>query len=266
MKKTLGICGDSFMAAKKYEEGLDNGYGKHFTEILAKKLNCNLITYARGGCSNQAIRLQIDEIIKDKPDHVIIGSTNPDRIEVPTSDLTVEDYRDKWYKGNYIPSAGLFNIDYGGYYETYVAADNEGFKKNKPTLRSETLSNIFDYTIPNLIYTKAQFDALERYFNVIYDYTWKMQQDSWILSDGLYKLKRYGISYHFICWGLYTFDSEAHNEGFVGRESDLNPWKYYSIEKPSPYSFHLPEEDEVVLANLWYEELKSKLLWRKFLL
>jgi len=64
MRKTLGVCGDSFMATKNYEEGVDNGHGKHFTEILAKKLDCDLITYARGGCSNQAIRLQIDEIIK----------------------------------------------------------------------------------------------------------------------------------------------------------------------------------------------------------
>lgn len=266
MKKTLGICGDSFMATKNYEEGVDNGYGKHFTEILAKKLDCDLITYARGGCSNQAIRLQIDEIIKHKPDHVIIGSTNPDRIEVPTSDLTVKDYREKWYKGNYMPATGLFNIDYSGYYETYVAANHEGFKNNTPTLRSETLSNIFDYTAPGALYTKAQLDALERYFHVIYDYTWKMQQDSWILSDGLHKLKHYGISYHFICYGLYTFDSKIHGEGFVGREDNLNPWKYYSIEKPTPYSFHLTEEDEITLANLWYKELKNKLSCKKSLL
>lgn len=264
MKKTLGICGDSFMAAKNYEEGVDTGHGKHFTEILAKKLNCNLITYARGGCSNQAIRLQIDEIIKHKPDHVIIGSTNPDRIEVPTSDLSVKNSIKKLYKKNYIPSAGLFNIDYSGYYEECVAANHEGFKKNIPTLRSETIGNIFN-SAPGL-YTKTQLDALEYYLQVIYDYTWKMQQDSWILSDGLHKLKHYGISYHFIYWSLYTFDFEIHEQGFIAKENDLNPWKYYSEENYSPYSFHLTEKDEIILAHLWYKELKNKLSCEKSLL
>lgn len=259
MRKVLGICGDSFMAAKKYEEGVDNGYGKHFTEILAKRLNCNLVTYARGGCSNQTIRLQIDEIIKHKPDHVIIGSTTPDRLEIPIKDLTVKAYSEKWDQNNYIPSLGLFNIDYTGYYETYASSQKEEFKKNKPTLQSETLSNIFNGTTPGKSYTNTQIRAIEDYFNLIYDYKWKMQQDSWILSDGLYKLKNNRITYHFICENLYTFDSETHKEGFIGRESELNPWTYYSPEKYSPYSFHLTEEDEIMLADLWYEELKNKL-------
>ena len=38
MRKKLGICGDSFMAAiNKSESNPNNGYDKHFTEILTKK-------------------------------------------------------------------------------------------------------------------------------------------------------------------------------------------------------------------------------------
>ena len=35
MKKILGICGDSFMASiSKDDNNLENGHGKHFTDIL----------------------------------------------------------------------------------------------------------------------------------------------------------------------------------------------------------------------------------------
>ncbi len=37
--KKLGVCGDSYMAAISYNENdLDNGCGKHFTELLSEKL------------------------------------------------------------------------------------------------------------------------------------------------------------------------------------------------------------------------------------
>ena len=90
MKKILGICGDSFMASiSKDDNNLENGHGKHFTDILKERLGCEIITYAKGGVSNQCIRLQIDEIIKHNPHHIIIGTTSPDRIEIPLNDLKV---------------------------------------------------------------------------------------------------------------------------------------------------------------------------------
>ena len=65
---TLGVCGDSFMSATmntEREETWDSE-GRHFTEILAKKIGYDYFTLARAACSNNAIRLQVDEMIKQK--------------------------------------------------------------------------------------------------------------------------------------------------------------------------------------------------------
>ena len=61
--KTLGVCGCSWMAATKNGTRPDilESEGKHFTEILAKRLGWNYFTLARSACSNTTIRLQIDE-------------------------------------------------------------------------------------------------------------------------------------------------------------------------------------------------------------
>ena len=57
--KVLGVCGDELVDT--------------FPGLLVQKLNWNLISLARHGIDNVAVRLQIDEIIKSNPDYVIIG-------------------------------------------------------------------------------------------------------------------------------------------------------------------------------------------------
>lgn len=258
-KKIIGICGDSFMAAiEKDESHPDNGHGKHFTEILAKKLDWDIITYARGGCSNQSIRLQIDEIIKHKPNHVIIGSTTPDRLEIPIPNLSVTAYEDKWTEKNYNPFNGLYNISYMNY--NSESRRHEGFSKIEPTLVSETMSNIFRNT--NLDHIgKEKKNAIEQYFMYLYDYEWKSQQDSWILSEGLYKLKENKISFDIIIYNLHIHTFSSHFRNVIDNKNPLNPWTYYDPKTNSPYPFHLLENDEILLSNLWFEHLtKTKLI------
>jgi DNA-binding protein Fis len=56
------------------------------------------------------IQVQIDEIIKHKPHHIIIGTTSPDRIEIPIDDLSVVNLWDKCSNHKFKPSNGLYNI------------------------------------------------------------------------------------------------------------------------------------------------------------
>ena len=57
MKKLVG-CGDRFSAVSKTLPGT------HYSEGLAKEIGWELLNYARRGCSNGGIRLQIQEAIK----------------------------------------------------------------------------------------------------------------------------------------------------------------------------------------------------------
>ena len=66
------------------------------------------------------------------------------------------------------------------------------------------------------------------------------------------------ISFNIIIYNLHLDNFQHSKENIIDRDSDLNPWKYYSPTKNSPYSFHLLEEDEIVLAEKWYDLIKHK--------
>ena len=78
--KKLAICGDSFSAVSKILPGT------HFSELVAKTLGWELLNYARRGCSNGGIRLQIQEAIRQNASFIIIVPTGWDRMEIPVRD------------------------------------------------------------------------------------------------------------------------------------------------------------------------------------
>jgi hypothetical protein len=110
--KKLAVCGDSFMTSSyhKYNEfkglswpqnffevdldQLDDcikkeaesfGYRHYisFVDFLVEGKGFDYTNLALRGASNFMIRMQIDQAIKSKADYVIIGSTSPDRVDVP---------------------------------------------------------------------------------------------------------------------------------------------------------------------------------------
>lgn len=239
--KKLGICGDSFMASMSYNENdLDNGHGKHFTELLAKKLRYDIITFARTGCSNFTIRLQIDEIIKEKPDLVIIGTTNIDRLEIPI-------YNDKYYDGKH----GLYNINYNQYLNN-SSSINKKFHEIEPTIYSLTFNDIFYQSRFNL--DKDVLNILKLYFERIYDNGIKTQIDSWIISDGLRKLMDNNIQFYCINKFLNCTDLSIYGDKIVYDEK-LNPWSYYKEDHNPKFWFHTDLEEQEILAEEWYKFL-----------
>ena len=257
MRKKLGVCGDSFYASLK-EDSIYPGHGLHFTELVAKELNCDLITYARGGCSNQAIRLQIDEVIKHQPDFVIVGITSSDRIEIPYKEQGKIDYGKKVNDDCYNKELGIYNIDYQNFADQ--SSIHEGFIKNTPTLRSETIINILNGTI-NLYnpISKEMTKSVEYYFDFMYDSGWKKQQDSWIIANGVHKLIENNINFCVVLSNLYPSDFSFCKENIIDANDDKNPSKHWSNDKNVPYPFHLTIEDEIMLSKLWYEYLKNRI-------
>ncbi len=73
----LMVAGCSFSAVSKTLPGTA------WSEQLAHRLGWDLVNLARQGCSNGGIRIQIDEIRRQRPDLAIIGPTFWDRMEIP---------------------------------------------------------------------------------------------------------------------------------------------------------------------------------------
>ena len=71
------IAGCSFSATCQKPDGTS------WSEQLSHMLGWDLINLARQGCSNGGVRLQIEEIRRQRPDFAIITPTFWDRMEIP---------------------------------------------------------------------------------------------------------------------------------------------------------------------------------------
>ena len=184
MKKTIGICGDSFFAATQNtsHESCQDAEGKHFSEILAQRLGYNMFTLARGACSNSAIRLQVSEMVKRKVDFIIVGTTSENRIEYPMRDSN----------NRFDKSKGIYNLHYTGSPD----ASALHFDPKDETLYSDTLNNIFGSKInTGLVRNEIQRAAIQHYFMQMFDFSYKAQQDAWITASGIQEIRASGIPY-----------------------------------------------------------------------
>ena len=261
MKKVLGICGDSFMSSDLPDREFGS-YGKHFSEVLGKMLDCNVVTFARGGVSNFAIRLQMDEIVKHNPHHVIIGTTTPDRFEIPIEDLTVNNPWDKWSNGKFNPLNGIYNVVYEGFENQSVK--HRGFKKITPTVYSQSLTGVVGsdeenmWIGPNKTLSKEMSKVIRDYFQYMYDMHLKLQQDTWIISEGTHMLMSKNIDFSLITPQINGNYFTHCMDNIIPNGHILNPWTHYEMNKTCKTSFHISVEASQTLAELWYERLKDK--------
>jgi hypothetical protein len=252
----LGVCGDSYMAATINGERTDieDSAGKHFTELLAKKIDYDYFTLARGACSNTAIRLQIDEMIKQKVDLVIIGATSPNRMEFPK------------LGEKYNIFDGVYNLDYS--IDTYPDRSCEN-KKFKNKIVSETFTNILTSDIPfykKIInpdsisarpnVTNEQAKALEYYIDYLYDADHKKHMDSFILHSGYKALGDSNIPFVMI-----LFDGQMSVNGFsiennyriIKNGERLNPWTWDKTN--AKRRWHTTDKAQEEGAEMWYSYL-----------
>lgn len=264
MRKVLAVCGDSYMAAVAPDE---YGAESHFTEILAQKLDWDYMTFARGGCSNHTIRLQIDEAIKINPNLVIIGTTSPDRIEFPI--FPIDRNQENFWEGVYKKQNGLSNISYSSQDLSYYLFEH--FKSTDPTLDSQTLSFVIrhkDEFLNGLRYmTRNMYpeeelasipDILEKYFLKCYDMNWKRQIDTWIIFSGLQRLRTKNIPFYILPHFLYQEDLEEFSNNLINiHDTSLDPWNHRSTGKLA--RFHTDLESQKTLAENWYNFLQGKI-------
>lgn len=249
---TLGVCGDSFMAATLNgdREDLKDSEGRHFTEILAKKIGYDYFTLARGACSNTAIRLQVDEMIKQKVDLVIIGTTSYDRLEIPHIGK------------KYNPELGVYNLDYRIEFYPDRSSLNPKFKHN---LMTDTLTNIFHdpvpfikkifnsvfkHSVPNL--TQEQLNALELYYDYLYEPSYKSVLDSYIILSAIKALEVNSIPFILIWNGSHcdNINFSGDNRIIMGKNL-LRPGNWGTGHR----RWHTTDIAQEKGAELWYNYL-----------
>jgi hypothetical protein len=257
------------MSAVSYNE---YGADSHFTQLLAKKLDWDYVTFARGGCSNSVIRLQIDEAIKLKPDLVIIGTTTPDRVEFPLFPISGGVGLDYW-NGVYKKQNGLANINWSSLdlsITTGIFKEERELPGCMSTLESQTINNITQHPdnyfhgfniatkgIYSSDYMKKLRDVWEDYYLMCYDMNWKKQQDTWAIVSGLQKLKKNNINFFIIPQFMYHEDLLEFQDNMIQLNGKLDPWT--QVSKKTRARFHTDLEAQVILAEMWYEFLQEKI-------
>ena len=242
----VGIAGCSFWSATQDVDSPNckDSSGKHFTEIVANYFNWEYITLARGACSNTAIRLQIDELVKQQVDLIIFGITSFDRIDIRSI-------------GEFGYSDDIYSLDYHGFPDR--SALDSRFS-NTPSLISQSITHIIRPPVAKTAYwTEQQSKEITNWFNLCYSSGIKQRQDEWIIHSTIEMLERTGIPYY--CAGQVPHHLLTHIDSnrTVGPNhpqwAELDPWRW-----PRNYvrRYHTTDETQAIGADNWIKYLQSQ--------
>jgi hypothetical protein len=249
-RKKIAICGASWFSADLDYPGLS------FGEKLAKKVDFDLISLARGGCSNFTIALQIDKAIELGADYVVVGTDTWDRIEMPILDPKYENIRayikrvfswKTWHTRQfrrYIPVRGLANIQYWPHPD--LSSKHEFL--TEPTTISESLNNLaFPEVKKNDFYklNDEQVAALKLYMLNLYDSHVKQQQDCWIISDACRRLQQSQIPFVVFVDPLFVHAYERNISWLpAANKVDVTEFNYRALAVGQPRFHYSPDESD----------------------
>lgn len=238
------VCGCSF-SSKSNVPGYE---GTHWSEVLATKLDAELVNYARQGISNNAIRLQIEEAIKQKPDWVFINATTTDRIEIPTDKRNIAQ-----------PELG---------YDYDLGLANFNYKPDEKTrMVSETIFSIIEWEnnhpCRKFLVDKDTRIAVESYASFMYDLSWRIQVDNWVINSGLWKLYDLGIKFIYNQTILNEY-KETHGlpKWFTERYFVSNDLSLMSLMRKYEGQFdpgyHTSPEEQVKIAEKYLQMMQER--------
>jgi len=261
----LMVAGCSFSAVSKTLPGTS------WSEVLAKKLGWELENLARQGCSNGGIRIQIDEIIRQRPDFAIVSATFWDRMEIPANSAP--------YDWNQPPSAGenpplerhLQNRKLGVGYRREDGIHNVNYGTEPSNMICETIFTLaenFDHPYRMARISKDAQRGIRSWIDTIYDNEWKKQCDEWIIRDGVMQMYFAGIKFLFLPNLLWPFDASNINQWrdifpnviphhYLLTRSDESP---QAICGNNPFSgedpgYHSSPQGQAIIAEQWYRRI-----------
>jgi hypothetical protein len=264
--KKLMIAGCSFSAPSTTMPGTSWG------EILADKLGWEVVNLARQGCSNGGIRIQIDEIRRQRPDFAIITPTMWDRIEIPAKAAEYDwenneingwnpplqqHLRDTTIKNGYDRADGINNVNYGHNNSNMICETIFSLAQN------QTHAQYRPAKINKLTQT-----AVKHYIDGMYDSNWKKQMDEWIITEGI--LQMYLDELNFLVQPvlLWPFDPKRQYQ-WRSAFPRIIPDRYVMFNEPESVlpicgnnppdgedpGYHSNLRGQKIIANNWYRRI-----------
>jgi hypothetical protein len=189
--KKLMVAGCSFSATTK------NPDGTSWSEVLAKRLGWDLVNLARQGCSNGGIRIQMEEIRRQRPDFAIVTPTFWDRMEIPASGAAYNWNSDSQLKGTHLQDH-LQDRALNNDYNRNAGIQNVNYGKEPSNMICETIFTLAHngshaYRIGTIPQETQQ--AMKYYIDQLYDTNWKKQQDEWIMVEGILQMYFDGLAF-----------------------------------------------------------------------
>jgi hypothetical protein len=244
--------------------------------VLERKLGWEVINLARQGCSNGGIRVQIDEVIRQRPTFAIISPSSWDRMEIPAEAAPYKNWDDRsGAKESWGPplQQHLLDTSIGNGYDPAAGIRNVNYRGQPYNMICETIFSLaenydHDYR-PTKISKDAQL-AIKSYINNLYDSKWKKQMDEWIISDGLVRLVEAGIPFSVeggLLW-LSVMDGEMRkalpaivedkylrldNSETLGYATWIHPLKDH---KDDP-GYHGAPASQEYIAEVYYKIMKD---------
>jgi hypothetical protein len=263
----LMVAGCSYSAVSKTHPGTS------WSEVLADRLGWQLTNLARQGCSNGGIRIQIDEILRQRPDFAIVTPTFWDRMEIPARaapydwkkstsgwDPDIQQHlRDQTLKHGYRREDGINNVNYG----------HNNYNMICETIY--TLAENFDHSYRSGLISKTTQTAIRHWIDGIYDSEWKKQQDEWIIKSGIFELYHAGINFLFVPVLLWPFDPEAGELQWKNILANSIPEKFTMSSEPESLlpitgnipiggldpGYHSAPAAQVIIANNYYRRIQE---------
>lgn len=186
MKKLI-VCGDSFMSPVTSEEFK----GTHFSELVAKKINFELISLAGGGMSNGGIAIQLKTAIEMKPDLIITNTTHSTRLEWTYNEVkTIQN----------ISTKDLFYAQPESLARTYswINKDPKVISYSFDQILYNDGRNRLPICISDDVYKEQRINALREYFLYLYHPDLKKFTDTLMMVGILHLLHESKIPYIFL--------------------------------------------------------------------
>jgi hypothetical protein len=228
MPKHLIVAGCSYSAVSQTHPGTA------WSELLTQQLGWKLTNLARQGCSNGGIRIQIDEILRQRPDFAIITPTFWDRMEIPARAAPFDWSRscngwapdiqkhlqDRTIKNGYRRQDGIDNVNYG----------NNNYNMICETIF--TLAENYPHPYRLGLINKEVRRAVKHYIDRLYDSEWKKQQDEWIIQSGIFELFHAGIEFLLVPVLLWPWDSNKSQTQWRDVISTVIPDRLIMVDEP----------------------------------
>lgn len=252
MVNTVAVCGDSFGTGS----GLDTDicFEKSFAGITAEHFQLPQRVYARGGCCNFTIFLQLKKVLEHvecdsafKP-IIVITTTHHERIIIPLDDGT-----------QYI-RPDLSQIDYISYSPYHPKTGNRpiAFERTKTRLFTQTITNIEHLLksrpgsrlghVENL--PNQKLDTLGQYYTDIFDTAIKKEYDDSLFIHMHMMLKSKEIPHVIIGHILSSLIEEKNRLDLM--------WGYYTKKYPDAMgSGHCNEEGNRLVGELLINHIKT---------